>query len=446
MSDTAQTVGREATDLLSRYLRIDTTNPPGNERPAAEWLRDQLRDHGIPDVSLYARDRNRPIVVARIPGDDNLKPLVLNHHLDVVPAVAEDWTHAPFDGVIAEGYVWGRGALDTKCLGIMHLLALARLIRENATFRRPIIMLAVPDEEAGGRDGMEWLVDHHLAELDPEWVWDEGGYGVDDMIPGQVMMGVAVAEKCVQQYRVRVTGQPGHGAMPHGDMAPAALIQGLDRVLSPRPIRINPVMQRLCEALADTMPFPASWMLRHMDNPLCRRLVGPKLASSGLLGAMMRDTISLTQLSADSKINVIPAQAEAGLDCRLLPETDPEAFREWLQERLNGHGSTVTIERLSDSQRASVSPLNNSFFGAIEAAVANHVPNAVVVPLLMPGGSDARFFRQRGIPAYGLAPAVIHQSETRRVHGIDERISIDNLVLGTNITYDIIRALCVAET
>ncbi|MDY6878599.1 MAG: M20/M25/M40 family metallo-hydrolase, partial [Chloroflexota bacterium] len=428
---------------MSRYLQFDTSNPPGNEMVTAEWLKDQLIRRGITsDIATYESAPGRAVLIGRIEGCEPLKPLVLNHHMDVVPADPAQWSHPPFGGEVAEGYVWGRGALDTKDLGVMHLLALERLVREGVTFRRPVIFLAVPDEETGGSQGMSWLVEHHLNELDPEWVWDEGGGGVTGMLGDQPMFGVAVAEKQIQHLRLVATGEAGHGSMPHDDNANVTLMHVLERVLKPRPMRVNDVAATMFREMAGAQKFPLSFLLRHIDNPLILRLAGRQLAAQKTTNAMLRDTISLTMLKAGYKVNVIPERAEAGIDCRLLPDTGAAQFRRWLETTIADE--RVKVEEIETSTPTAISPITSSFLDAVRHAVARHVPGAVVFPLQMPGGSDARFFRAHNIPAYGFGPAVLEMSEIDRVHGVDERISVENLVLGVKIACDVIRELCVA--
>ncbi|MCK7503330.1 MAG: M20/M25/M40 family metallo-hydrolase [Desulfobacterales bacterium] len=172
-----QKISEDAVATMSRYVQFDTTNPPGNEMQAALWLRDQLVNRKITsDIKIHEPVAGRGLVVARIAGTENLKPLMINHHIDVVAADSSQWTHPPFSGAVADGFVWGRGTLDTKGLGVMFLLALESLLQEGVKFRRPLVFTAVPDEEPGGDNGMRWLVENHLKEIDPEWVWDEGSW------------------------------------------------------------------------------------------------------------------------------------------------------------------------------------------------------------------------------------------------------------------------------
>jgi acetylornithine deacetylase/succinyl-diaminopimelate desuccinylase-like protein len=436
-------IRQDAAATLSRYVQFDTTNPPGNERPAADWLADQLVERGITqDVTIHEPAPGRAVLVGRVAGSDPLDPLILNHHIDVVAADPACWSQPPFEGRIADGYVWGRGTLDTKGLGVMHLLALEKLIREGRRFRRPVVFLAVSDEETGGSQGMRWLVANHLEDLSPGWVWDEGGGGFKGLLGDQPMFGVAVAEKQIQHLRLVATGQPGHGAMPHSDNANERLMRALERILQPRPMQINPVTAALFEVVADSQPFPGSFLLRHLDNPLILRLVGPRLAADKRLNAMLRDTISLTLLESGYKINVIPERAEAGIDCRLLPDTDAEEFRRWLETTIADN--QVTIEALETSAPTAISPIEGPFLDAVRRAIQRHVPSAVVFPLQVPGGTDSRYFRAHEVPAYGFFPVVLEPGELDRVHGIDERISLDNLELGVKIAYDVLEELCIA--
>jgi acetylornithine deacetylase/succinyl-diaminopimelate desuccinylase-like protein len=433
---------QDAMSTMSRYVQFDTTNPPGNELPAAEWLRDQIIQRDITrDVTLYEPFPNRGLLIARIPGGEPLKPLMINHHMDVVAAEPAQWTHPPFGGVIADGFVWGRGTLDTKSLGVVFVLALESLIKEGVKFRRPIVMTAVPDEEAGG-SGMKWLVENHAAAIDPEWVWDEGSGGLKGMFGPRIMFAVAVAEKTVQWLKLIAAGDPGHGSMPHNNNANVTLVNVLKRIAdSPRPLRVNATVAAMFRAIASTQSFPASLVLRNLSNPLALWLASKRLTGDHLTNALLRDTISLSMLQSGYKVNVIPERAEASLDARLLPETDPDEFVRWLEARIND--DRIKIESLQISPPSGVAPLDNPFYQAVTHAVNRHVPGAGVFPLLMSGATDGRYWRMRGYPAYGFGPCILERHDVGRVHGIDERISADNLRLGIKMARDIIRELCV---
>jgi acetylornithine deacetylase/succinyl-diaminopimelate desuccinylase-like protein len=438
----APEIAADAAATMSRYVQFDTTNPPGNELPAALWLRDQLIERGITrQVDLHEPAPGRGLVLARIPGSQPLKPLLINHHMDVVAADPAQWTYPPFRGAIADGFVWGRGTLDTKNLGVVFLLALQTLIKSGVRFRRPIVFLAVPDEETGGSQGMRWLVENHLAALDPEWVWDEGSGGFKGLFGPQVMFGVAVAEKQIQHLRLVASGEPGHGSLPHTNNANLVLLHALQRILAAdRPLRLNATVAAMFKAIASTQAFPASFLLRNLSFPWLLLLVSKRLSADRLTNALLRDTVCLSVIKGGYKVNVIPETAEAEIDCRLLPDTDAAEFHAWLRRTIAD--SRVQVEILESSPPSGVAPLGTPFYQAVVDAASRHVPGARVFPLLVPGATDGRYFRQRGYAAYGFGPMILERTDINRPHGIDERISIDNLVLGVNLAADIIKTLC----
>ena len=431
----------DAAATLSRYVQFNTTNPPGNEMDAAQWVASQLKERKITDdITIHQPAPGRGLVVGRIAGSEQLKPLVLSHHMDVVPADPAQWSRQPFAGEVSDGYVWGRGAFDDKGMGVIYLLALERMIGQGVTFRRPVVFLAVPDEECGSSHGTGWLVENHLDALDPEWVWDEGGGGFTGLVGDTPAFGIAVAEKQTQHLRLIASGEAGHGSMPHGNNANAILMNGLERILKPRPLRINAVSKAMFRELAKVQRFPISLALRHLGNPLVLRLVGPQLAASREMNAILRDTISLTMLQSGSLVNVIPERAEAGIDCRLLPDTDAAQFRRWLETTIDDE--RVRVEEIDTSAPTEISPLESPFLDAVRHALARHVPDAIAFPLQTPTATDSRHYRAHAIPAYGFGPFVIDVKEVARMHGIDERFSIDNLEMGVKIACDVIKELC----
>jgi acetylornithine deacetylase/succinyl-diaminopimelate desuccinylase-like protein len=434
---------QDAVATLSRYVQFDTTNPPGNEMPAALWLRDQLTNRGITsDIKVYETVPGRGLVMARINGTESLKPLMINHHIDVVAADPSQWSYPPFSGEVAGGFVWGRGTLDTKGLGVMFMLALESLIKEGIKFRRPIIFTAVPDEEPAGDNGMRWLVDNHLKDIDPEWIWDEGSGGLKGVFGSRIMFAVAIAEKQIYRVRLIATGEPGHGSMPHKNSANDTLIKALERIIrSPRPLRAGAAACAMFGALAVEQKFPAAVLLRNLSNPLALKLAGKSLAAEKFTNALFRDTVSVNVIKAGYQINVIPERAEAELDCRLLPETDAKEFHLWLLGRIAD--DRIRIEMIKTSPPSGVAPIDNPFYQAIALAVEKHSPDSGIFPLLMAGATDGRYWRCLGYPSYGFTPMILERADIGRVHGIDERISIDNLLLGIKMTKGILIKLCV---
>jgi len=441
-------VAEQAACLLSHYIQFDTTNPPGAERAALEWLAQVIADLGITsEVSLLGSERDRPILIARV-GQGQQPALVLNHHADVVPADASAWTHPPFAGEIADGYVWGRGALDCKGQGIIFLLGLAQLVAEGAHFTRPVIYLAVPDEECGGQHGTVWLLEHepqalNLGEAKTCWVWDEGGVGVADILPDRPLVGISVAEKRVLQLLITAHGEAGHASQHTPNSAPVRLLRSLNRVLGPRPIRLNAVTRRMWQAIAQTRTGTQRFVLNNLHRWPLSAVLGERLAGSGLLSAMLRDTVSLTQLEGSSAPNVVPGTARAVLDCRLLPDTDVSTFRAELVEALAD--DQVAVETLEDGDPGAISPLDDPLYAAIVESIRAHWPDAMVAPVQMPAASDSRFYRQRGLAAYGLTPIIVPSSDIATIHGVDERLSLDNLALGISVTHDVLQSFCTTQ-
>lgn len=256
------------------------------------------------------------------------------------------------------------------------------------------------------------------------------------------MFGIAVAEKQTQHLRLVASGEAGHGSMPHENNANTILMNALERILKPRPLRINSVSAAMFRELAKAQGFPISLVLRHLDNPLILKLVGPQLAASREINAILRDTISLTMLQSGSVVNVIPERAEAGIDCRLLPDTDAAQFHHWLKTTIDD--ARVRVEMIDTSDPTEISPIDSPFLDAVRHALARHVPSAIAFPLQTPAATDSRHYRARKVPAYGFGPFVVDIKEVTRMHGIDERFSIDNLELGIKIACDVIKELCAA--
>jgi acetylornithine deacetylase/succinyl-diaminopimelate desuccinylase-like protein len=429
----------DALAFLSRYIQFDTTQK--NEMAAAQWLAAQMRELGVTrDIVVHEPARGRGLVVARVAGSEPLRPLILNHHIDVVAAQPEQWTRPPFAGEIVDGVLYGRGALDDKGMGVAFLFALLELVQEGAAFRRPVIFTAVPDEETSGDEGTGWLVREHGSALAPEWVWDEGGAGFVGLFGPTPQFGIATCEKQVHHVRVVAQGAPGHGSMPHRNNPNDKLIRALAFALrQPRPFRLSDTTRTMFESLAATQRGAARKLMAQLENPVAQRVADQRIRNDAQLNAFVRDTISLNVVRGGYQGNVIPERAEAQLDCRLLPDTDPDEFDVWLRRRL---GREVSMEVLQRSPRTASSPLDSPFYRALAASIKQLRPEAGVFPLQVPGATDGRYWRAAGIPAYGLSPFILSREDIASIHGIDERISGENLALGVRIAKDLITRLC----
>lgn len=415
-----QRTADEALQTLVQYIRSDTSNPPSDTRQTADLLTGVLQGAGLA-VTRYESAPGKAIVMARLPATVSPpvgKPILLLHHMDVVPADASRWPVPPFSATIKDGMIWGRGAVDMKSLGMIHLYAFLTLLRQNVARNREVIFLAVPDEEAGGVQGARWLLQNHYAELDPEYVLDEGGCGSRDLYtPGKLVYGISVAEKKIIWLKVRADGVAGHGSQPHDQNPNDRLVRALGRLLA-EPLPAGQV------AVVETM----------------RRQLGT-LANNKYARAIQQSTVALTTLRSGvgepPKVNVIPAVAEATLDCRVLPGTTTAQWLAELRRRLGDPGLQLTVT--FESADPVVSPSDTPLFRALAAAIQRHNPEAVVVPTLVPFGTDSNGFRPRGVKSYGVFPVTLPAELVATMHGDGERLPIAELGKGIQVLYEALR-------
>lgn len=421
----------EALRTLQAYLRIDTSNPPGDVTRAADFLAAILEREGI-QVKRYESAPGRSILLARLPataaagrepgpgrsGPASAKPIVLLHHMDVVPTDPSRWQYQPFGGEIAGGAIWGRGAMDMKGIGVAHLYTLIALKRQQARLDRDVILMAVPDEEVGGALGAAWMREKHYADFEPEYIVDEGGFGSRDLFaPGKLVFGISVAEKKIIWLQLTAEGVAGHGSQPHDRNPNDRLIWALTRLLAePLPTSSFPVLDAV------------------------KARVGP-LAANKFTNAIQHSTISLTTLRSGvgepPKVNVIPSVAEATLDCRVLPGTSKD---EWLKEiarRLGDPEVKVTVTYESDDPV--VTTQDSALYRALESAVKRRYPDAIVTPMVIPYGTDSNGFRSRGVKSYGVMPAILPAAAVASMHGDAEFIPADALGPAIQIFYDALR-------
>ncbi len=449
-------VGEEAARLLSDLIRIDTTNPPGGETPGAEYLAAFLAREGIAS-QLLAAEPGRASVVARLPATHpdprGRGPILLLSHVDVVPADADAWSFPPLSGSIQDGTVYGRGALDDKGQSIVHALALALLQRQGVPRRREVVLAATAAEEAGVGLGADWLVEHHWQALGPPVVvWNEGGVSTRNALLGdRVVNAIATSEKRSMWMTLVAEGEGGHGSMPVSGGAVERLTRALAHVARhARAPHATATVGETMRRLAGGAEFPLSFAMRHVENPFVLRIVAARLERDRVLNAMLRDTIALTGLRAGLKHNVVPRRAEARLDVRLLPDTDPTEFLDWLRAALDDPSIRLELEPDADAVQFTAwrervlgdpvapvppSPTENELFHALEAELERELPGSFTVPLQTTGGTDSKWFRARGVPAYGYLPALLPEELVSSVHGLDERIPVKELERAVRVSY-----------
>lgn len=428
-----EAVEREATELLQAYLRIDTTNPPGGEEAGAQFLAQLLRREGF-DPIFYEAAEGRVSISARRPGTDSAgtRPIVLLSHIDVVPAEREHWSVDPFGGLLRDGVLWGRGALDMKGMGIMELLVLFLLQRHHVAHRRDVLFLAVADEEEGSRYGMAWLAKQVPELLEADAVINEGAFGFGELMGVRgLVFGVAHTEKAPFWLRLRTRGRSGHGSLPHRDNAATRLTRALVRIADAEPeIILRPEVESTFQTLQEVGMLPRELDFR---DPATLRAMAE---GNDLVRALVSHTVTLTGVSSGSKLNVIPAEASATLDCRVLPGADGDAFMAKLREQIDDDG--IEIEEVYRYEPL-VSEVPLDLMEQIAATLRAEAPGAVLLPMLSPGFTDCRIYREHGVPALGFVPILLTTDELGTVHGHDERISSANLALGTRLLLDTVR-------
>jgi len=425
-------ITKEAVALLGEYLRVDTVNPPGNETLACDWFGAILDAEGIP-FETYAADPARASLVATLRSDGSRgRSLVLLNHTDVVPVEEDHWTEEPLSGAVRDGYVWGRGAVDMKGMAIIELMVFLLHRRLGLPLRRDLTFMAVADEECGSAYGTEFLDREHADVLECDFVINEGGTGACEVFGVRhPVFHVGVAEKGPLWLRLRTTGTPGHGAVPHDDNALERLIRAVDRVQRwDRPLLATPEVVTYFDALhrAGVLPVPAS-----------PEQLATLAGRHARVHSLQTNSISVTTMHAGVKHNVIPAEAEATLDVRLVSGYDPAAFIEELRQRIDD--PLIRIETVFSSSTPP-SPTGTELYRAIEVAVRDHVEEAAVVPSVSTGFTDLRVFRRRGIPAYGFVPVLLEPDEASRIHGNDERIGIEAMRLAVQILFQTVREVC----
>ncbi|HXO27832.1 MAG TPA: M20/M25/M40 family metallo-hydrolase [Thermoanaerobaculia bacterium] len=411
----------EAAGWLRGYVQIDTTNPPGNERLAANYLAAILAREGIPS-RLWLSPTGRASLSARLTSTrSGGRAVLLLHHLDVV-APGAGWTVPPFAGVIRDGSLWGRGTLDDKGLGICGLAALVDLERRRVQLDRDVLFLAVADEENGGGQGAAWLLASH-PELfaGVEGVIGEGGR--NQFTDRLLWWGVEVAQKRPLWLRISAHGRGGHGSALNPESANHQLIAGLARLLAlPQHWRVTAPVRDYLRALAPLHNAHWQHLLTHVDEAIGDH--GPREAIFPGMASLFLDTVQVTVLAGGDRINVTPAAAEARIDARLLPDTDGAAFLAAVRGAL---GPRLSVEVLMTAPPAPPSPASGRLYGAIREVLGRE---AAVVPMLDAGTTDSRFFRERRVPAYGLAPFALGPDDSGGIHGADEHLPLAELDRG----------------
>jgi len=432
-------ITEEAVRHLQALIQLNTTNPPGNEIIAAEYLARALKAEGFEPLILESAP-TRGNVVARLKGTGEAPPLLLYGHTDVVPVEPEHWTHPPFGGEVHDGFVWGRGAVDMKGTVAQQLMVLLLLKRSGRPLKRDVIFAATADEEVSGRYGLDWLVQHHPDLIRAEFGLTElGGYNMT--LAGATLYPIQVAEKGTCWVKVRARGQPGHASQPRPHNAVVRLARAVEELARVGlPYHLTGATAGFLDAAAGALGGEFGALLRdlktqpHADDLLNGALKQHPL--HGFLVALTHNTAVPTGLSAGQKTNVIPSVAEATIDGRTLPGFNAESF---LGELRAVMGDDLEYEVTCDSpplQTSHTTPL----FDLMARALRAHDPNARVVPYMMTGATDAKYLAKLGVPSYGFAPMQLPPGFDfmSLFHAHDERAPVEGLGWGVRVLWEVV--------
>jgi len=434
----AQAVNSDSTTaLLVDLIRTNTSNPPGNERQLAELLAPRFRARGFEVKIIQTPDSAKAIIVARLKGDGSKRPVLLAAHADVVGVERDKWTVDPFAGVIKDGHVYGRGAIDFKGGMAVFARAAMMLAERKVPLARDVIFIAEADEESGGPYSTAWMGREHWADIDAEFALNEGGWIMNGDDGRVRYVSISTADKLSIPMTVTARGTSTHSSMPRPDNAIFALSRALAKLSSyETPLSITPATKQFFTALSRTSSAPMSGYFRDLvgsDAARARR-ADSIISRDPLLHSLIRNTIAPVIIQGGFRANVIPGSAAATINLRLVPGSDLNAF----VATLRGVVGDTTIELKATAPtyaQTAPSSENTDLYRALTAAARAQLPGAEVTPYLFQAGTDAGAWRSRGVPVYGIYPYPIDADELTRMHGNDEKVSIASLAQGTEMIF-----------
>jgi acetylornithine deacetylase/succinyl-diaminopimelate desuccinylase-like protein len=439
-------IDEEVTDVLGDLIRINTTNPPGNETEAAKYLANSMGKEAF-KCEILESSPGRGSVIARLKGSGEKPSLLLLSHLDVVAANPKEWSVDPFAGIVKDGFVWGRGALDMKSMTAMEVMVMKLLKRNNVRLKGDVILAATADEEKGGEAGAGWLVRNHPEKVRAEYVVNEGG-GLAIPIENKNIFTIQTAEKGILWFKVKAKGRPGHGSIPGAaDNAIMRMNKVVERLGNHRAkIVLVPTAKQFVSEVAKKNKLLQQGVSLLLTNPKMGDRILDMLAQTDKVmaeevRAMLRMTITPTVIHGGVKENIIPSECEAIFDCRILPGQNTTRTMNEIKDLLKD----LDLEKLEfetiQAQEPSESSAETPLYEKIVGVLREFEPDCAVTPILLTGGTDSRFFRKIGSVCYGFQPQradVPYGEMLKTIHGIDERISIKNLVFGTSVLYNIV--------
>jgi acetylornithine deacetylase/succinyl-diaminopimelate desuccinylase-like protein len=410
----------EAVKFLGELVKIDTSNPPGNETRAAEYIKSVLAAEGI-TAQVFESAPGRGNVVARIKGTGKKKPLLLMGHLDVVGVERARWTVDPFAATIKDGYLYGRGAIDDKAMDAANLEVFLMLHRIKLPLDRDVILLAEAGEEGTTQFGIDFMVEKHWDEIACEYAFNEGGDIVEEN--GKVQyVAVSTTQKVPRGFSLIAKGTSGHGSAPRVDNAIAHLAAAVDKVSRwEAPMRLNETTRRFFQQMAKISPPEKAQLYAHVEDPAAQQKLHQTEPS---YYSMLRTSLVPTIIKGGFRSNVIPAEAEARFDVRALPDENMDTLKADLAKLLNDPAITfVDAENVNQRPATPPSGLNTDAFHALEHAQQKVFPGVPTIPIMQVGATDSAQLRAKGVQAYDLG-TVMSSDDRTRIHGNDERIQI----------------------
>ena len=435
-ADDNRPLGERTRQYLTDLVRLDTSNPPGNETRVAEYLRQVADSHGIP-CKVVGGDPRRQNFIARLKGNGKGRPLLLMAHSDVVPADRNGWSADPFGAENRNGAIWGRGTVDDKSLLASELAVMIEIKRRNIKLGRDLILLSEADEEAGS-SGMEWLMQHQYPEIDAEFALNKGGFILETK-DGPKLFQIATTEKIPTRMIITAKGTAGVGSIARSDNPVMHLMRALTRLTeADQPVRLNPPTRRYLRELSRLPEY--SWLepiRRKLDDPATSQPADSQVRQHDLeLDAMLHTTIVPTILRAGQKINVVPNSAEAQIDVQRMPAETREEVLTRFRQIVADPAIEIAYAPGAQMPAAEPSSLTTPMFLAMQHAISKIYPRDVVVPYMTRAGTDASFLRAKGVAVYGV-PIFQREAEIR-THGTDERISTRNLEDGVELLWQMV--------
>jgi len=419
-------------------IRIDTSSPPGNETKAAKYLQAILEKEGI-EVKLFGPTPDRMSLVARLKGNGSKKPIAIFGHLDVVGVQRDRWSEDPFAAKIIDGFVWGRGSVDDKDNVVASLMTILLLKRSGAVLDRDVIFVAEADEEAGGREGILYLVKEHWPDIEAEYCLAEGGGFVSK--GGKLThQNIQLAEKKVQTMRLVTTGTAGHGSQPRPDNAIVRLANAVAKIAAWQPpMRLNDITRSYFEKLATISSPEEAARFNGITNPAKTAAIQEYFRQNDIFhNSVLRTTISPNIITGGFRSNVIPSEASATLDIRALPDEDMEKFKAEMARVINDPLVKIVQEGIQNLP-APAGTMNTELYRVLESVQKRLFPGTVSIPLMQTGGTDMGALRRKGVACYGVGiERPVEDATLHAAHSDNERGKVSGLHDFVRYTYEVV--------